>query len=237
MISPAQLCPFISNPAWIRKGPLGFFVRMKHGDIHMVNTWCKACPSLAHKVHSLLGILPSPASTLMTWHHPSPLRTCESRPSSYYVHTVNNCRDRSVPRAFPSSTGWPSTAGCSLVSESPYIGHWLGVGPRCWCHLPQSPWGLTPALPVVWDLLCLSLLWLSQQITKNLVAQTTEIYSLRVLESKSGLLPVILDARWFAVAKLQSLLLLHVSQMSLSFSLGRTAAIGPKSRMISPQGG
>lgn len=70
----------------------------------------------------------------------------------------------------------------------------------------------------------------------------TEIYSPLVLEAgrlKSGLLPIILGAHWFAVAKLQSLLLLHVSQMSFSFSFGRTVVIGfrvhPKSRMISPQ--
>lgn len=55
---------------------------------------------------------------------------------------------------------------------------------------------------------------------------------------KSGLLLEILGY-WLTVAKLQSLPLLRVSQMSLSFPLGRTVILGfrvpPKSRMISPQ--
>lgn len=56
---------------------------------------------------------------------------------------------------------------------------------------------------------------------------------------KSGLLLEILGAYWLTVAQLQSLPLLRVSQMSLSFPLGRTVVLGfrvpPKSRIIFPQ--
>ena len=199
----------------------------------MANTWREACSS-ARKVHSWLA-----SSHLLHahwWPEVVPpvlgLGEVDAACSMFTLKVAPSAPARfPPPPPFVVRPRLSQHDGRGLVLRPPHSGHraLAGRGPLCRCRLPGIPPGLTPALPVGRGTASLHFLWLPQHITENWWLKMTEIHSLPVLEAgslKLGLFPGILGAPCLAVAKLQSLLPLCMSQISLSFLLGGLSSLG-----------